>query len=140
MYVDRINISNMDAIEFLETMVAPLKPALKPFVYLDPPYYEKGRELYLNFYEHDDHAKLAAYMAKQTRYPWVISYDNVRAINKLYSEFRRVQFSIDYSARERREGSEVMIFREGTRFPAPCKRTIPSRFISAADNAPAMPA
>lgn len=139
MYGDRIDISNLDAIDFLETKVGAVKASQRPFVYLDPPYYAKGRDLYLNFYVHDDHAKLAGYMAGQTRYPWVMSYDNVPEIRKLYASFRQVRFSIDYSARDRREGSEVMIFQEGTSFPTAWQRTIPSRFISAADDAPAMP-
>jgi DNA adenine methylase len=139
MFGGRIATSNLDAIEFFETKVSLISPAQKPFVYLDPPYYAKGRDLYLNYYTHEDHARLASYMREQSRYPWVMSYDCVPQIVKLYSGFRQVRFSIDYSARERRQGSEVMIFRPVTAFPSAWIRSIPNRFITSADNGPAMP-
>ena len=139
-YRDRIGISNLDAIQFLDRAVAPLEPRQKPFVYLDPPYYAKGHDLYLNHYSPSDHAVLATYMTGQKRFPWIMSYDRVPEIVKLYSRFRQVRFSLDYSARERREGSEVMIFRPETAFPSGWKRSIPGRFITSSEDAPAFPA
>jgi DNA adenine methylase len=50
MFRDRISISNADAIDFLDGEMLALKNRGKPFVYLDPPYYAKGQELYLNHY------------------------------------------------------------------------------------------
>jgi DNA adenine methylase len=78
-------------------------------------------------------------MKKQTSFPWIMSYDNAREIVRLYSEFRQVRFSLSYTARERRMGSEVMIFRPETVFPSAWKRTIPPRYITAAERAPAFP-
>lgn len=138
-YRERIAISNADAMEFLDGTVAPMEGKQKPFVYLDPPYYAKGRDLYLNHYSADDHSVLAAYMAKQRRFPWIMSYDRVPEIVRLYSKFRQVRFSLGYSARDRREGSEVMIFRPEIAFPAGWKRSIPRRFITSAEDAPAFP-
>lgn len=138
-YRERITISNTDAMEFLDRDVAPMEHKQKPFVYLDPPYYAKGRDLYLNHYSPDDHAVLATYMTKQKRFPWIMSYDRVPEIVRLYSQFRQVRFSLDYSARERREGSEVMIFRSETAFPAGWRRSIPRRFITSSEDAPSFP-
>lgn len=139
LYRDRIRVTKKDAIDFMREDVVGLPKSDKPFVYLDPPYYGKGRDLYLSFYEHDDHAALAAKMVKQSRFPWIMSYDNVPQIRKLYSDLRQVRFSLDYSARERREGSEVMIFQPDLVFPKSWVRSIPSRFISSADEAPPLP-
>lgn len=50
-----------------------------------------------------------------------------------------MRFSLDYSARERREGTEVMILPPTLTFPKAWVRTIPRRFITAAYNAPKMP-
>lgn len=139
LFRDRISITKRDAIDFVSQDVALLSKADRPFVYLDPPYYGKGRDLYLSFYEHDDHAALARQMVKQTKFPWIMSYDNVPQIAKLYRELRQVRFSLDYSARERREGCEVMIFRPDLVFPKQWVRTIPTRFITSAHDAPTLP-
>jgi DNA adenine methylase len=139
LYRDRISVTKKDAIDFLSQDVAALTKSDRPFVYLDPPYYGKGRDLYLSFYEHDDHAALALHMSKQSKFPWIMSYDNTPQIAKLYQGLRQVRFSLDYSARERREGSEIMIFRNDFVFPKQWVRSIPRRFISSADDAPALP-
>jgi DNA adenine methylase len=139
LYRERICVTKKDAIDFVAEDIAALKPADRPFVYLDPPYYGKGRDLYLSFYEHDDHAELARLMMRQKKFPWIMSYDNVPQIAKLYRDLRQVRFSLDYSARERREGSEVLIFRRDLVFPKQWIRTIPRRFISSADDAPPLP-
>jgi DNA adenine methylase len=83
----------------------------KTFIYLDPPYYEQGRDLYYDFYEQGDHAELAKFIAAkmQSKY-WIVSYDNVAPIKKLYSDFRSVVYNVGYTARERRTGKEVMFF------------------------------
>jgi DNA adenine methylase len=138
MYRERIVLTNSDAIDLLGTQASSMLRQ-RPFVYLDPPYYAKGRELYLNYYQHDDHARLADYMKTQTAYPWVMSYDNVPEIAELYQDFRRVRFSLDYTARERREGTEIMILRPEVQFPKAWVRSIPRRFVTSADDAPPLP-
>ncbi|MGC3997498.1 MAG: DNA adenine methylase [Anaeromyxobacter sp.] len=105
-YRDRIALSNLDAIDFLDQVKA-LPAKEKPFVYLDPPYYAKGQGLYLNYYEPEDHARLATYL-KKAAFPWVLSYDNVPEVRRLYARLRQVPFDLGYSARERRIGSEVL--------------------------------
>jgi DNA adenine methylase len=139
-YRDRITLSNLDAIDFLDRHVVTMNPRQRPFVYLDPPYYEKGRDLYLSYYSHEDHATLAKYIAQQQQFPWILSYDNAPEIAALYAGFRQVRFSLDYSARERREGREIMIFRADMAFPRSWVKSIPSRFVSAHNQAPALPA
>ena len=46
-YSDRIELTNLDAVELIRSMRVPNKKAL---CYLDPPYYVKGQDLYLNYY------------------------------------------------------------------------------------------
>ena len=83
----------------------------KTLIYLDPPYYEQGRELYYDYYQPDDHAELATFIASKMKTKfWLVSYDNVRPIKKLYSGFRSVVYNVGYSAREMRTGKEVMFF------------------------------
>jgi|ERR1043166_6548909 DNA adenine methylase len=139
LYKDRISVFNLDAIDLLNSQVDALSRKERRFVYLDPPYYAKGRDLYLNYYEHDDHARLAGHMRRQTKFPWVMSYDNVPQIAALYKDLRQIRFGLDYTARERHAGTELMIFRPDLVFPRQWVRSIPARFISAADDAPQFP-
>ncbi|TKC93696.1 DNA adenine methylase [Polyangium fumosum] len=131
LYRDRISVTNKDAVDFLKVDVTALDPLSKPFVYLDPPYYEKGRNLYLNYYHPDDHAQLASYITSDdVAFLWVMSYDNVPEIHRLYRRQRRVPFSLGYSAREVRDGSEVLILKRGLKFPREWAHGIPQQFIS----------
>jgi DNA adenine methylase len=131
-YRERISISNQDALTFLRSNVTG-KIANRAFVYLDPPYYLKGSQLYLNHYGPDDHARLAAFVKRECDFLWVMTYDNVSEVQALYRRFRCVSFNIGYSARDWRIGREIMILRPGLKFPERWRVKIPSRFISAAD-------
>ena len=132
-YRDRIFVSGLDAIDFLEQHVKPLAGRERVFTYLDPPYFAKGRDLYLNHYKADDHAALAAWLSSKATFPWALSYDNVREIRKLYAAFRQLSFGLDYSARERRVEREIMILKPDLIVPPSWKRRIPQRVVSAAD-------
>lgn len=109
-YAPRITLHNMDAERFLKTKLANLPT--KSLIYLDPPYYAKGSELYENHYKPEDHAAIAAQVAK-IKQKWLVSYDNVRPIRKLYSAFEQETFALRYSAQDRYDGREVMVFCPG---------------------------
>ena len=113
-YSPRITLYNMDAATFI-TERLPTVPK-KSLVYLDPPYYKKGSELYKNHYHPKDHAAIAALVAK-IKQKWIVSYDNVRAIRKLYARFEQEAFGLRYSALERYRGKEVMIWCPGLNTP-----------------------
>jgi DNA adenine methylase len=114
-YAPRISLYNLDAKQFL-TKTAPTLPK-KSLIYLDPPYYMKGSELYENHYKPDDHTEIAGLVAK-IKQRWIVSYDNVPAIRKLYSGYERETFGLRYSALERYAGQEIMIFCPGLETPA----------------------
>jgi len=52
--------------------------------YLDPPYYEKGKQLYYYYFNDDHHKTLCKYL-KHTPNKWVLSYDDCDYIKNLYS-------------------------------------------------------
>lgn len=83
----------------------------KTLVYLDPPYFVRGRELYYDYYKPEDHAALAKFIASnmENRF-WMASYDNVAPIKKLYAGFRSLVYNVGYTARHNRVGREVMFF------------------------------
>ena len=106
---NRIKLTRSDAISFLQFGLP--KWPKKTLIYLDPPYYDRGRELYYDYYQPKDHADVAGLIKrKMASRSWIVSYDNVRAIKNLYSDFRSIVYNVGYSARERRIGKEVMFF------------------------------
>jgi len=80
-------------------------------IYLDPPYYVKGRGLYRNFYQHDDHLAIAKLLQSRafTKH-WVVSYDNAEEICSMYQASKGLSYSLNYTAQTRYIGSEVMFF------------------------------
>jgi DNA adenine methylase len=128
MYKDRIRIFNLDAVDFLKSNVAIASVAAKVFIYLDPPYYVKGQQLYLNHYLPSDHKALAEYL-KEAPFLWVMTYDSVPQIRRLYAGLRQLPFTLGYSARDRRIGKEVFISRHSVLLPEGWKR-IPQEFIT----------
>ena len=53
-------------------------------IYLDPPYFEKGNQLYQVGFGEADHERLASILKREKR-PWLLSYDANSEINRLYS-------------------------------------------------------
>ncbi len=118
LYKSRISIYNEDALLFLEKHVKALSEENeKILVYLDPPYYSKGSQLYLNYYGHDDHVALSTYIINQNGYKWILSYDDVPEIRKLYDGLIRTVFSLNYSVYKARAGKEMIIYCPGSNIP-----------------------
>lgn len=112
----RIRLTRMDALEFLKHGVAEWPE--KTLIYLDPPYYLKGRDLYYNYYTPDDHKEVAAFViGKLILQRWIVSYDNAPAVRKLYKGCQRIAYHLGYSARDARQGAEVMFFSDSLRVP-----------------------
>lgn len=112
---NRITISNLDATEFIKN--SKKSWAKKTLVYLDPPYYEKGRDLYYDFYKHDDHVDISRAVHGLEIISWIVSYDDISPIHSLYEEEQWLQYTIGYSAREKTTGREAMFFSENLDIP-----------------------
>lgn len=109
---DRIAVTNMDAIEFLEKMPSLVSTKEDAFLYLDPPYFHNGEKLYLNSYTIDDHLKLARFINDFSFCPWIMTYDNCQEIKSIYSQFPCIKisdFPINYSMQKVRKASEILI-------------------------------
>lgn len=117
-YADHIHLTNTDALDFLRHCSVTL-PA-KSLLFVDPPYFKKGPELYTNFYKPDDHAGLAE-RVMQVNLPWVVTYDDVEEIRRLYRDRRQYAFGINYSLNQKRVGAELLIVSKGLRAPSGVK-------------------
>ena len=115
-YKDKIHIYNDDAEDFIQKMDKTLPT--KSIFYIDPPYYEKGKSLYMNYYHYDDHAKIAN-IIQQIKNHWVLTYDDATVIQNLYQQNHQIKFDLNYSAYHKRRASELMIFSNNLQLPTP---------------------
>lgn len=81
----------------------------KAFIYLDPPYYVKGNELYQCGFDEEDHIRLAHHL-RETQHKWLLSYDHCEEIEKLYS-WANVEYvsKVNYSINTSRNKQELLI-------------------------------
>ena len=106
----QIHISNMDALDFLAARLPCFDRTVPSFVYLDPPYYEKGNRLYMNAYSDDNHRDLANFIREQEGIQWIMSYDDSDYIRDLYSNCNTMSLSLKYSLQRRRQARELLIW------------------------------
>jgi len=117
-YGDRIQVTNLDAIKFIRDVLIRKSSLSRLLVYLDPPYYVRGRELYLNHYFHDDHKKLCQYIVQQEHFKWIMSYDNCSEIRNMYKAMRQLSFGLNYSVNRVRVGNELIICNKNLALPS----------------------
>lgn len=67
-------------IDFREMISDNSKPSL---LYLDPPYFIKGEDLYQHSFDRADHVRLAVEL-QHTQHAWVLSYDDCQEIRAYY--------------------------------------------------------
>lgn len=114
-YGDRIQIFGEDAEVFVARIpeLAGNDPSL---VYLDPPYFDKGRLLYMNHFKAEDHARISR-LVRGSELKWVMTYDDCSEIRLLYSWANCKRFSLKYSAYESRAGGELLIWPTSVKMP-----------------------
>ncbi|WP_065499784.1 DNA adenine methylase [Burkholderia stabilis] len=113
---ERINLSRMDAVAFLQRLAIDLDD--DSFIYLDPPYYEKGGDLYEHHYQHEDHAQVArAVMDLPEHVRWMVSYDDHDAIHEMYHGLQTIRYTLSYTAQARCRGREAIFFCPQLRIP-----------------------
>ncbi|WP_312948088.1 DNA adenine methylase [Superficieibacter sp.] len=117
-YRNRIKTTNLDAAKLLSNIKDVTSGSDNLLVYLDPPYYVKGQDLYRNYYEHEDHVNVKNALCKSGIKNWLVSYDNAEEIKKIYEAFRQSEYSLSYTAQSKRVGEEVMIFSDSLIIPS----------------------
>jgi len=108
----QIRLYNLDAIELIDKINNESRNKQTIF-YFDPPYYLKGKSLYINHYIHDDHEKIGKIISKINNIHWIVSYDNTKEINKIYDwvrDDRRIEYTFFHTAHRAKEGREILFF------------------------------
>lgn len=103
---DDIRLTNLDATQFIEEHIPDIEGTA--LINIDPPYYVKGKGLYQNFFEHDDHYRLFESI-KRIQHPWIVTYDDTPEICGIYAEYKPKPFGLTYTAQTKRKGAEVII-------------------------------
>ena len=112
-YHDRVHVSGHDGIEFIENHEADCT-----LFFIDPPYFAKGKTLYLNALNEEYHAALAARLKSMATAAWVLTYDDCPEVRRIYRGWAAIRpFSLRYVASERRSGKEVLITPKWMRLP-----------------------
>jgi DNA adenine methylase len=121
---DRVSVLQKDARLLIEGIDTYLRGDAA-FIYADPPYYVKGRHLYLNFYDEADHAALAKTIQRQRDAAWVMTYDDVPQIRALYDGAEILPFRLRYSAHpESTQGGELLISPQEILIPKSVKESL----------------
>lgn len=112
---DRIVFYNYDAIYFLLNIVNQF-PLDNTLLNIDPPYVNKGPNLYENSFTEADHAELSNIISL-LEHKWIVTYDKCALIDSLYSNFRRKTIILKYSAGAAKEGKELLIYSNRIQIP-----------------------
>ncbi len=110
-----IHIYNKDIKTFLLSYVP--KYGSNVIIYFDPPYFGKGKQLYLNFFTYKDHVRIERLINQTVNCDWVITYDDVPEIAQIYDGYELKRFDLNYSVAKKRRASEIIIFKNKKMIP-----------------------
>jgi len=112
-YGDRIHVSKYDGIKFLNN-----KNSRNIFYFIDPPYFSKGKMLYLDKLDSKYHFNLGEKLKSMIDASWVLTYDDCPEVRKIYKDWAIIRpFDLRYAAAKRRSGKEVLITPKWMRLP-----------------------
>lgn len=120
LYRDVIKVTRLDARECLRHWAKELPR--RSLVNIDPPYYHQGRDLYLSCYGPRDHEKLSRQI-RQLRIPWLLTYDDVPEVKRLYAGLPQFHSDLVYYAQVKRHAQELMVLSPRLRLPATRRRS-----------------
>ena len=111
---DSIHLYNKDAKSLIKNYLP--KYEGRAFVYFDPPYYNKGKVLYKNFYSATDHEDIFG-LIRGIGCPWIVTYDDVPEIRRLYSRYSARLYDLTYSLANSGTKSELMFISNDVLWP-----------------------
>lgn len=114
-YREVIKVTRLDA----ETCLRKWAKALprRGLINIDPPYFAQGKDLYLSFYQPQDHARLAK-LVRNLKVPWMLTYDDVPQIEALYTGLPVYRKGLTYYAQVKRRASELLVLAPHLKPPA----------------------
>lgn len=105
-YKKRIFIYNSDGEKFIKQM-----KNQNQFFFIDPPYYNKGMELYVNFFTYLEHKKLSETIKSSLlTSPFILTYDQSKEIEDMYVNLKRVNSELNYYLNEKKKANELLFY------------------------------
>lgn len=92
---DDIKLYNKDIKSFI-TKYVPLYED-NALIYFDPPYLNKGKQLYMNFFRFIDHKRIESIIRENVNYDWIIAYDVAPEIESIYVTYSMSLYDLKYS-------------------------------------------
>lgn len=109
-----IFVSNIDAIDLLNYINC--IDTSDKLVYLDPPYFKGGDKLYCQFYDMEDHIRIADHLINDASYCWFLTYDFHENSHKLYKSQKNMLLSMYHSANNKRFVDEIFVISKDLNF------------------------
>ena len=111
-----IKLYNKDVNSFIRNYV-PLYEE-NALIYFDPPYFRKGQQLYMNFFNYKDHVRIEQEIRERVNCDWIITYDYEPQIEEIYHNYNLRLYDLNYSVSTKRKANELMIFKDGIFIPS----------------------
>lgn len=111
-----IHLYNKDVESFIKNYAPKYED--NAFIYFDPPYFDKGKQLYLNFFDYDDHVRIESLIKSYVTCDWIITYDDAPEIATIYSNRSIRRFNLTYTVAKKRRAQEIMIFESENKVPS----------------------
>ena len=86
-------------------------------IYFDPPYFKKGKQLYMNFFEVEDHKRIERVIRNGVECDWIVTYDDAPEIREIYASYPVMLYDLNYSVSKKCKTSELMIFKSNIPIP-----------------------
>lgn len=115
-YRNHIKVYNKDIRNFIRLVMVNNQDNF--FVYFDPPYYIKGKELYFNFFQNDDHTEIRDAIIQNVNCQWLMTYDIEDNITNIYNGYTQRQYDLTYSLANKGKVSELIIFSDSELCPS----------------------
>lgn len=109
-YKKHIKVYNKEIVSFIVNVLPDY--GQNSLTYFDPPYFNKGPELYKNFFDKQDHAKIAQLILDRVPGNWIITYDDTPEIIELYGQQCIRRYDLNYSVANTGKSSEVIVFND----------------------------
>ena len=111
---NKISIYNLDVMDFIRDVFPNIEE--RSLINFDPPYVNKGSQLYKNAFTDEDHKKLRDEIVECDK-KWIVTYDICDLTEKLYDGFDSDYINVYYSANGTRKAREVLFHSHGLIIP-----------------------
>ncbi|CAD7288255.1 DNA adenine methylase [Campylobacter suis] len=104
---EKIELFNIDCNAFIDVYLKNHVNKNSLFIFFDPPYYKQGKNLYTNFFNHEDHQILGTAIKKLDDLLWILTYDNAPEIYNIYKDYSPKKYKLQYSAKNKIKETEL---------------------------------